>query len=232
MLDNHWYKQLKSYIGLEPGTRTEIGEESADPGPIDNGPLFKDENPSLDIRDHMIDELDYTLLPEESWNLLVERFGLSGNQQPVRRKVVEHGMFVKHCKVEVYFIEFQLAENSNLEDTRKKKFSKSDTLETIQSRMRAEFDIAAEREVRLWNKYSSNTFEQLSKLEHTVQDAGLFSGQLIIIEVRNEDGSWPRQSRRYLLTVFSDILIKTIVGLRTKREVFCYIDISVDFLGK
>merc|ERR1719150_2209427 len=143
----------------------------------------------------MIDELDYTLLPEESWNLLVERFGLSGNQQPVRRKVVEHGMFVKHCKVEVYFIEFQLAENSNLEDTRKKKFSKSDTLETIQSRMRAEFDIAAEREVRLWNKYSSNTFEQLSKLEHTVQDAGLFSGQLIIIEVRNEDGSWPRQSR-------------------------------------
>ena len=95
-----------------------------------------------------------------------------------------------------------------------------------------QFDIAGEREVRLWNKYSSNTFEQLSKLEHTVQDAGLFSGQLIIIEVRNEDGSWPRQSRRYLLTVFSDILIKAIVGLRTKSEVFCYIDISVDFLGK
>merc|ERR1712038_2156656 len=61
--------------------------------------------------------------------------------------------------------------------------------------MRTEFNIAKDSDVRLWNKYSSNTFEQLSKLEHTVQDAGLFSGQLIIIEVRNEDGSWPRQSR-------------------------------------
>ena len=96
-----------------------MGEESANPGPIDNSPLFKDD--SSDIRDHMIDDLDYTLVPEESWNLLVEKFGLIQNQEPIRRKVVEHGMFVKHCKVEVYFIEFQLAENSNLEDTRKKK---------------------------------------------------------------------------------------------------------------
>ena len=193
LLDNHWYKQLKGYIGLE--SEGEMREESAHPGPIDNGHLFKEDR--SDIRDHMIDELDYTLVPEESWTLLVEKFGLSQNQEPIRRKVVEHGMFVKHCKVEVYFIEFQLAENSNLEDTRKKKFSKSDTLEHIQSTMRTEFNIAEDSDVRLWNKYSSNTFEQLSKLDHTVQDAGLFSGQLIIIEVKNEDGSWPRQSRRY-----------------------------------
>jgi len=197
LLDNHWYKQLKGYIGLDSGG--EMGQESANPGPIDNGPLFKDD--SSDIRDHMIDELDYTLVPEEAWTLLVARFGLSQNQEPIRRKVVEHGMFVKHCKVEVYFIEFQLAENNNLEDTRKKKFSKSDTLEHIQSTMRAEFNIAAESDVRLWNKYSSNTFEQLAKLDHTVQDAGLFSGQLIIIEVKNEDGSWPRQTRSSTTTL-------------------------------
>ena len=105
----------------------------------------------------MIDELDYALVPEEAWTVLVERFGLSEGQEAVRRKVVEHGMFVKHCKVEVYYIEFQLAENSNLEDTRKKKFSKSDTLEHIQTVMRTEFNISAEAEARLWNKYSSNT---------------------------------------------------------------------------
>ena len=132
-------------------------------------------------------------------------------QEPVRRKVVEHGMFVKHCKVEVYFIEFQLAENSRLEETRKKKFSKSDTLETIQSTMRAEFNIPAESEVRLWNKYSSNTFEQLAKLDHTVQDAGLFSGQLIIIEVKNEDGSWPRQAGRYV--VLSIVLTRNCIDI-------------------
>jgi len=178
LVDNHWYKQMKGYVGLDPGG--EVGSESANPGPIDNRPLLKEDQ--SDIREHMIDELDYTLVPEEAWTLLVERFGIVQDQVPVRRKVVEHGMFVKHCKVEVYFIEFQLAENSNLEDTRKKKFSKSDTLEHIQTVMRNEFNIPSQSEVRLWNKYSSNTFEQLSKLEHTVQDAGLFSGQLITQE--------------------------------------------------
>ena len=218
MLDNHWYKQLKGYLGLDPGG-DQFGQESANPGPIDNGPLFKTtgeetNNSCRDIRDHMIDELDYSLVPEEVWTLLVARFGLSQpacGHNTIRRKVVEQGMFVKHCKVEVYFIEFQLAENSRLEDTRKKKFSKSDTLETIQSTMRAEFNIPAESEVRLWNKYSSNTFEQLAKLDHTVQDAGLFSGQLIIIEVKNEDGSWPRQAGRYV--VLSIVLTRKCIDI-------------------
>ncbi len=37
-------------------------------------------------------------------------------------------MFVKHCKVELYLIEFKLAENSDLANTRVAKFSKVDTL--------------------------------------------------------------------------------------------------------
>ena len=56
--------------------------------------------------------------------------------------------------------------------------------------MRAEFNISGEAETRLWNKYTSNTYEQLSELDKTVQDAGLFSGQLIIVEIRNKDETW------------------------------------------
>ena len=130
LVDNHWFKQLKKYVGMEGAMfdsgGKEAGEESDNPGPVDNKPLFKEDG--SDIREHMIDELDYVLVPEEAWELLVEKFGISEGQEPVKRKVVEHGMFVKHCKVEVYYIEFQLAENSNLEETKKKKFSKSDTL--------------------------------------------------------------------------------------------------------
>jgi hypothetical protein len=37
-------------------------------------------------------------------------------------------MFVKHCKVEVYFVELKLIENSKPENVVKKKFSKSDTI--------------------------------------------------------------------------------------------------------
>ena len=129
LVDNHWFKQLKKYVGMEGAMfdsgGKEVGEESANPGPIDNKPLFKEDGE--DIREHMIDELDYVLVPEEAWDLLVEKFGISETQEPVKRKVVEHGMFVKHCKMEVYYNEFQLAEISNLEETKKKKFSKSDT---------------------------------------------------------------------------------------------------------
>jgi len=183
LLDYHWFKQLKNYVGLE-------GDESANPGPIDNKPLFKEDG--TEIRDHLIDELDYAMVPEEVWTVLLNNFGLTQGQEPIKRKVVEHGMFVKHCKVEVYFTEFQLAENSNPEEIIKNKFSETDTLETIQNTMRTKFNIASDADTRLWNKYSSNTYEQLSRLHNTVQDAGLFGGQMIIIEVKNENGTWPR----------------------------------------
>lgn len=44
--------------------------------------------------------------------------------------------------------------------------------------MRKTFDIAEDKEVRLWYKYMSNTYEHLSKKESTLQDAALYSGQV------------------------------------------------------
>ena len=156
MIDSYWYKQLRKYLGLSQNGFDTAQEANKDhpaandalnpdptnhPGPIDNTRLFKDsinnensddeEHSQLtrtEIRDHMIDDLDYTVVPQEGWNLLVETFGTTPGQEPVERKVVEHGMFVKHCKVEVYKVEFLLAENENPDRTVKKRFSKADTL--------------------------------------------------------------------------------------------------------
>ena len=44
--------------------------------------------------------------------------------------------------------------------------------------MRKLFNIADDTETRVWNKYMSNTYEHLSKKENTVQDAGLYQGQV------------------------------------------------------
>lgn len=46
--------------------------------------------------------------------------------------------------------------------------------------MRKLFEIPNEKEVRLWNRYMSNTYEHLSKLDNTLQDAGLYQGQVRI----------------------------------------------------
>lgn len=58
--------------------------------------------------------------------------------------------------------------------------------------MREKFDISDDVEVRLWNKYLNNTFELLNKRKQTLQEVGFYSGEIVIIETRNKDGTWPR----------------------------------------
>ena len=72
-------------------------------------------------------------------------------------------------KVEVYYKEFWLAKNSNMEKQKRKKFSMADSLKEIQTVMKELFGIPALEETRLWQKYTSNTYEQLTRLDNTVQ---------------------------------------------------------------
>uniref|UniRef100_A0A671RFS7 Ubiquitin carboxyl-terminal hydrolase 15 n=1 Tax=Sinocyclocheilus anshuiensis TaxID=1608454 RepID=A0A671RFS7_9TELE len=132
----------------------------------------------LGLKQHLIDELDYMLLPADGWNKLLSWYGLREGQQPIARKVVEQGMFVKHCKVEVYLTELKLCEDSNMENVVTRRFSKADTIDSIEQEMRKLFSIPDEKETRLWNRYMSNTFEPLNKPDSTIQDAGLYQGQV------------------------------------------------------
>ncbi|XP_048878468.1 ubiquitin carboxyl-terminal hydrolase 4 [Brienomyrus brachyistius] len=193
LVDNRWFKQWKKYVGFDSWDLYNVGESSLYPGPIDNSGLFSDQETQT-LKEHLIDELDYVLMPTEAWNKLVSWYGCMEGQNPIVRKVVEHGMFVKHCKVEVYLLELNLCENNNMDNVVTRHFSKADTIDTIEKEMRSLFGIPKDQETRLWNKYMSNTYEQLNKPDSTVQDAGLFQGQVLVIETKNEDGTWPRQS--------------------------------------
>ena len=61
--------------------------------------------------------------------------------------------------------------------------------------MKTAFKISESKDTRLWNKYMSNTYELLTNSESTIQDAGLYDGQVVVMEQQNEDGTWPRQTR-------------------------------------
>lgn len=39
------------------------------------------------LKEHLIDELDYVLIPTEAWNKLVMWYGCMDGQQPIVRKV-------------------------------------------------------------------------------------------------------------------------------------------------
>uniref|UniRef100_A0A3B3DM78 Ubiquitin carboxyl-terminal hydrolase 15 n=4 Tax=Oryzias melastigma TaxID=30732 RepID=A0A3B3DM78_ORYME len=193
LVDSHWFKQWKKYVGFDSWDKYQMGDQNVYPGPVDNSGLLKDGD-VLAIKEHLIDELDYILVPTEGWNKLVSWYGLTEGQEPIARKVVEQGMFVKHCKVEVYLTELKLCEDSNMDNVITRRFSKADTIDMIEKEMRKLFSIPEEKETRLWNRYMSNTFEPLNKPDSTIQDAGLYQGQVLVIEQKNEDGSWPRGS--------------------------------------
>ncbi|XP_063148065.1 ubiquitin carboxyl-terminal hydrolase 4 [Candoia aspera] len=193
LIDSRWFKQWKKYVGFESWDLYNVGEPNLFPGPIDNSGLFTDSETQT-LKEHLIDELDYVLVPTEAWNKLANWYGCMEGQKPIVRKVVEYGLFVKHCKVEVYLLELKLCRNSDPANLVSSYFSKADTIATIEKEMRKQFNIPDGKEVRLWNKCTSNTYEQLSKLDSTIQDAGLYQGQVVLIEVKNEDGTWPRQS--------------------------------------
>ncbi|XP_016079948.1 PREDICTED: ubiquitin carboxyl-terminal hydrolase 15 isoform X4 [Miniopterus natalensis] len=191
LVDSRWFKQWKKYVGFDSWDKYQMGDQNVYPGPIDNSGLLKDGD-AQSLKEHLIDELDYILLPTEGWNKLVSWYTLMEGQEPIARKVVEQGMFVKHCKVEVYLTELKLCENGNMNNVVTRRFSKADTIDTIEKEIRKIFNIPDEKETRLWNKYMSNTFEPLNKPDSTIQDAGLYQGQVLVIEQKNEDGTWPR----------------------------------------
>ncbi|XP_029616592.1 ubiquitin carboxyl-terminal hydrolase 15 isoform X3 [Salmo trutta] len=194
LVDSHWFKQWKKYVGFDSWDKYQMGDQNVYPGPVDNSGLLTSGGDVLAIKEHLIDELDYVLIPTEGWNKLVSWYALMEGHEPISRKVVEQGMFVKHCKVEVYLTELKLCDDGYIDNVVTRRFSKADTIDTIEKEMRKLFSIPDEKETRLWSKYMSNTFEPLNKPDSTIQDAGLHQGQVLVIEQKNEDGSWPRGS--------------------------------------
>ncbi|XP_074646893.1 ubiquitin carboxyl-terminal hydrolase 15-like isoform X2 [Tubulanus polymorphus] len=194
LIDTKWYKQWKKYVGFDNWDTSLVGDKVVYPGPIDNSPLLKDG--TSDLKDHLIDELDYLLVPTEGWNKLVTWYTVMEGQDPIARKVIEQGMFVKQCKVEVYLMDLKLVQNNELDKVQTQKFSRVDTIDDIEKAMRNLYSIGSDKDVRLWNKYMSNTYEHLNKPDNTLQDAGLYQGQTIVIEQKNDDGTWPRQTKR------------------------------------
>lgn len=80
------------------------------------------------LKEHLIDELDYNLVPKDAWFKLVSWYGVISEEQALPRKVVEHGMYVKSCKVEVYLTQFKLCQHSDPKTVVTRQFSKGDTV--------------------------------------------------------------------------------------------------------
>lgn len=210
-------KQWKKYVGFDQWDQTHAGREEAHPGPVDNSSLFQG-FPSLimfisglvllsynvyyytignfgAIRDHLMEELDYFLLPQMAWGLVILWYGLSENSKPIARKVVEHGMYMKHCNVEVYLLEFRLSLYPNTcKSTKTRHFSRADTVSDLEAALREEFQVEKAAECQVLHRFMTYTYELLHDSTQTLQDAGLHSGKVYIVmisEVRKKNYMYP-----------------------------------------
>jgi len=106
--------------------------------------------------------------------------------------------------------DFLLAEDCNLEVTKKRRFSKYDTLQQVKITLKEEFNIAPYVDTRIW-KFGrfSGEYEQLTHLDIMLKDLRLPPRELITIEVKNEDGSWPRSIMHYESTTVIAATTKT-----------------------
>lgn len=193
LVDVRWMKQWKKYVGYDQWDQSFMGQESASPGPMDNSNLFKENAETL--KEHLMEELDYYLLPESAWEKLSSWYGISQGSHPVPRKVVEHGLYMKHCKVEVYLLEFKLCTHAKQGEIVCKQFSRSSTVADLEEQLKEVFSVAKDAECRVWHRYMTNTYELLSNSSQTLQDAGLYNGQTIVLEMKKEDGNWPRNTQ-------------------------------------
>ena len=80
------------------------------------------------LKEHLMEELDYSLVPETAWHHLVSWYGVSDGSRPIARRVLEYGLYMKPCKVEVYLLNFKLTLHPKLSETTTEPFSRADTV--------------------------------------------------------------------------------------------------------
>lgn len=65
--------------------------------------------------------------------------------------------------------------------------------ESLVVQMRSIFHTSQDKQIRLWLSYGSTGYQVLNnKWDSTLQDASLYSGQVIVIEFQNDDGTYNR----------------------------------------
>ncbi|EHH30681.1 Ubiquitin carboxyl-terminal hydrolase 11 [Macaca mulatta] len=179
LVEKHWYKQWEAYV--QGGDQ----DSSTFPGCINNATLFQDEI-NWRLKEGLVEGEDYVLLPAAAWHYLVSWYGLEHGQPPIERKVIE---LPNIQKVEVYPVELLLVRHNDLGRSHTVQFSHTDSIVLRTARER--FLVEPQEDTRLWAKNSEGSLDRLYDTHITVLDAALETGQLIIMETRKKDGTWP-----------------------------------------
>ncbi|XP_019855281.1 PREDICTED: ubiquitin carboxyl-terminal hydrolase 4-like [Amphimedon queenslandica] len=142
-----------------------------------------------------MEDKNYTLLPEAAWSLLVSWYGLSVGSRSIVKNVEEHGVH-KKLRVEVYLIELKMCVHPNSINIKTYSFSRGDLISDIVTVMKQQFKISDTTECRIWERDFTGKYDLLTDFQQTVSDAGIHGGQMLMLEKKNPDETWPRDKTK------------------------------------
>lgn len=181
LVDKKWYDQFEIYLSDRVPAHN--------PGPIDNSNLFSAVD---ELKDQLDEETDYKFVPEEAWKILYNYFGIKNDSHTIKRWVIEEGISVTNCVVEVYLVDLKICLYKNPSNSINISVSRTTTLLDLEEEMKRMFNIDVTRETRL---HHLNT-ELVTFDGKTLADASISSGHTVVLEVRNKNGSWPSSPSR------------------------------------
>ncbi len=199
LLEKGWFNKWKKYVGFDNKKAGWNPDLSCDPGPIDNASLFFEGTGKPKPRLHFIS----VPVAEEVWVKLCEWYGCKEGSA-ITRKVYNDGALVqvKDLKIEFSLWSLKLYCYPDLGQHIVREFSRLDTVHMLEREMRALFGIPDDRAVRLWRKYTptnrilGTTIKLLEKPDDPIFSADVYHNDNIIVEVKNEDGSWSCSSKK------------------------------------
>ncbi|KAM9752836.1 LOW QUALITY PROTEIN: ubiquitin carboxyl-terminal hydrolase 11-like [Menidia menidia] len=178
VVDRRWFEQWREFVEKEDQN------SSSYPGPIDNTELFEDLDGGR-LKECVGGE-DFLLLPEGAWSRLLRWYGLVEGQPALERKVVS---LAGSLQVEVFLVQLQLCLHSSMEAA-PRSFSRLEPLSAVRSAACGAFGVPGGSECRLWVR-SPDSCQRLRNLNLSLMEAGISPGTTVIMEIRNDDGTWP-----------------------------------------
>jgi len=213
-----WLKRWKAHVGYDgeatpPSPMNESGggdgdggveeknknggeEAAAGPGPIDNTCLLKDRefktkgnDPVLSIK--LAEGTDFVLLPHSAWTHLHKWYG---GGPPLPREVIVDGKS-SALQVELYPLALTFR-NTNTEgqinpfSIIEVLVSKKSTVSYLKSLVCKKMDLDVAH-TRIWS-FVKTSGRLIRDEKVTLEEAKLMNGQAMLVEVRLDDGSWPR----------------------------------------
>ncbi|KAH3759413.1 ubiquitin carboxyl-terminal hydrolase 15 [Pelomyxa schiedti] len=199
-----WYRRWKSYTRYETYYYSSLSQ-APKPGPIDNSGLLVEganaQNMPI-VKRECTEMMDYELLPRPVWKLLQAWY--SGGPEIARKVIRIQGYWSSSLTVEVKLLCVNLVKSSEITTPLKVYTSKRETVGNFR-KLAVEWMKLESENVKLWDYHGETKIKELTDLTTTLEAAQIIDHQLVLLEEKNADGTWPDPPKPKPVSTFADV---------------------------